>query len=53
MDTPQINARLGIAGTLECRDADGNIIKTIEFTGSLPLDLSNEQGADDGADRSE
>ena len=52
-DIRPITGRLGLSGTFECRDAEGNILKTIEFTGSLPIDLSNEEGADDGADDSE
>lgn len=29
--------KLGIRGTLECRNAQGEIIKTIELNGSIPL----------------
>ena len=32
-----IGARLGISGVLECKDATGAVIKTIEIKGSLPL----------------
>lgn len=56
MDTKPITARLGIAGVLECRDADGNVIKTIELLGSLPLtdeQAQQLQGATDGTDDSE
>lgn len=45
-----INAKLVLAGTLECRDKDGNLLKTIEVRGAIPLDLTDEK--DDG-DRSE
>lgn len=33
-----MGARLGLAFTLECRDKDGNILKTIDCKGSIPLD---------------
>jgi hypothetical protein len=32
-----LGARLGLAFTLECRDKDGNILKTIDCKGSIPL----------------
>lgn len=33
----QMTARLGIRGTFECRNAAGEVIKTIEVTGAIPL----------------
>lgn len=30
-------ARLGIKGTFECRNAAGEVIKTIELVGAVPL----------------
>jgi hypothetical protein len=30
--------KMGIKGTLEFRDKDGNIVKTVELDGSIPLD---------------
>lgn len=47
-----IGGRLGISGTLEWRDKDGNIIKTTELKGSLPLDTLQpaEKEAEDGPD---
>ncbi len=45
-DQAQIGGRLGMSGAFECRDKDGNVIKTITFTGSIPLsqlDMSEEQ----------
>lgn len=38
MNTTSVGARLGLAGTLEFRDKDGNILKTVDFTGSVPLE---------------
>ena len=43
----EIQAKVIIQGTFECRDKDGNLIKTIELTGELPLK------EDDGDQRSE
>ena len=56
-----VGARLGLSGTLEFKDAQGNVLKTMDFTGSVPLDeagltveqaqeLINTQGADHGSD---
>lgn len=33
----QMTARLGIRGTFECRNAAGEVIKTIELNGAVPL----------------
>lgn len=32
-----LGARLGISGTLECKDKDGKVLSVIELTGSIPL----------------
>jgi hypothetical protein len=32
-----IGAKLGIAGTFEFRDKDGNVLKTIHLSGAIPL----------------
>jgi hypothetical protein len=32
-----VGARLGLAGTLEFKDKDGNVLKRVDFTGSVPL----------------
>lgn len=37
MDAP-LSARVSIAGTIEYRDKDGNIIKRVPFNGSAPLE---------------
>lgn len=34
----KMGGRLGISGTLEWRDKDGNILGTTELSGSVPLD---------------
>lgn len=41
---------VAIAGTLEFRDKDGNLIGTTEVTGSLPFTDADEAGEDDGLD---
>ena len=33
----QISARIVIAGTLECRGADGELLQTIDVRGAIPL----------------
>ena len=59
--TTSVGARLGLSGTLEFKDAHGNVLKTVDFTGSVPLDdagltveqaqeLITKQGAEDGSD---
>lgn len=32
-----LSGHVRISGAFECRDKDGNVIKTIPFTGSVPL----------------
>lgn len=32
-----VGARLGISGTLEFKDKDGNVLKTVQMNGSIPL----------------
>lgn len=40
-----LEAKLVIQGTFECRDKDGNLIKTIEIKAELPVtDLKEEHG---------
>lgn len=42
----RLEARIQIRGAFECCDADGNVVKTIEFTGSkslAELGLTEEQ----------
>lgn len=34
----RLQARLGIKGTFECKNAAGEVIKTIEMNGSIPLE---------------
>lgn len=50
-ETPPMSAKLVIAGTLECRDKEGNLLQTIDVRGSIPLDLTDKEPAD--GDRSE
>ena len=60
-NTAGVGARLGLAGTLEFKDAEGRVLKTVEINGSVPLsdaglsieqaqELINSQGATNGAD---
>lgn len=57
-ETPNTTAALRVAvrGTLEYRDADGNVIGTATLSGTLPLQPSpttpdaDEAGADHGLD---
>lgn len=42
MDVPEpINAKVVVSGLLECRDKDGNLIKTIPIHSEIPLDLKD------------
>ena len=43
----EIQAKVVIQGTFECRDKDGNLVKTIELSGEIPLK------EEDGDQRSE
>lgn len=46
METKPLTAKLNIAGTLEWRDKDGNVLGTTELRGAFPLDqlgLTQEQ----------
>lgn len=61
MNSTTMTARLRISGVFECRDKDGNLLKTIEMHGAIPLESAQQieqartlinEGADDG-DRSE
>jgi hypothetical protein len=42
----QLTGRVLMSGTIECRDATGVVVKTMQFSGSLPLgQLTPEQRA--------
>lgn len=47
-DSAGLAARIGVAFALECRDAEGNLLKTIPVTGalSLPLIETTEETSD-------
>lgn len=34
----KMTAKLGMSGTIECLNARGEVIKTIQFSGGVPLD---------------
>ena len=38
------SARVSIGGTIEYRDKDGNIIKSVPFNGSAPLTQEEDDG---------
>lgn len=49
MNTKPMTAKLQIAGTLEWRDKDGNILSTTQLRGAIPLDqlgLTEQQAAE-------
>lgn len=48
-----LEGRIGISGSLDFRDKDGNILKTITFDGSLPLDNLITKDTENGTDSSE
>ena len=63
VNNTSVGARLGLSGTLEFKDAEGRILKTVDFVGSVPLadagltveqaqELINTQGANHGSDDS-
>lgn len=42
MNVPEpIKATLLVSGLFECRDKDGNLLKTIEIKGEIPLKEEN------------
>lgn len=51
MDKTELEARICIEGAFECKDEDGNVLKVITFTGSVPLEQIKEP--DDGTNRSQ
>jgi hypothetical protein len=54
MEAP-MTAKIGISGVLEYRDAEGNVIKTVEVSGALAVpgldetNLETKDGLDDCA----
>ena len=57
LNTAGVGGRLGLAFSLQFKDKDGNVLKTMDFNGSVPLEdtglsaeqaqeLINQQGAD-------
>lgn len=48
-NAPQIGTTVRVSGTLVCKDKDGNVLKTIDFSGGIPLadiapELAQQQG---------
>ncbi len=41
----ELLGRLHIKGTFECRDKDGNLLKTIELSGEAPLTDASQVAA--------
>ena len=50
MEAQPINMQVGISGVFEFRDAEGNLVKTVEINTVLPV---TELEAEDGNQRSE
>lgn len=51
-----MTARIGVAFTLECKDAEGNVLKTIPMRGALSLPIfetTEPEEQPDGLDRSQ
>ncbi len=48
-----IEAKIKVTGAFEYRDKDGHVIKTVEFTGSVPIDMTENQDGLDDRKRSE
>jgi hypothetical protein len=51
-----LSARIGVAFALECRDAQGELLKTIPVTGAVAIPLTqteDQKEAPDALDRSE
>ncbi len=44
MNEGKFEGRFQIAGTIEYRDKDGNIIKTVPFTSEVPMKQEEEHG---------
>lgn len=51
MNETSVEGRVQVNAVFECRDKDGNIVKTIELTGSVPLAQLTEP--EDGTDNRE
>ena len=48
MKSADLQAAIGIRFQLECRDAEGKLLETIEVTGTLPLETPKDNdGLDD------
>jgi hypothetical protein len=47
MNQTTLAGNIGIRFQLECRDAEGKLLETIEVTGTLPLETPKD---DDGLD---
>lgn len=50
MEAVSAGIKVSVSGTLEFRDANGNVIETVEMAGSLPLANTDEVGENDGVD---
>lgn len=46
MDNGQLGAKVSLSGVIEYRDKDGNIIKTVPFSGTAPLTQEEPQDGD-------
>jgi hypothetical protein len=48
-----IEARIKVTGAFEFKDQDGKVVKVIDFTGSVPIDMTGAQDGLDDCERSE
>jgi hypothetical protein len=48
-----VAGRVAVSGVLEYKDKDGNVIKTVEVSGSLPIQQGADDGVDDDSERSQ
>lgn len=54
MNIPEpVNAKIVISGTFEFRDAAGNVVKTMELKGEVPLSDLQEKEKPDGDEHRE
>ena len=47
MNEAQVSAKVGISGTIVYRDAEGNVIKEVPFSGAAQLESEKEEHGND------
>lgn len=53
LEYTKIEGKIGITGSFDCWDKDGNLLKTITFEGTLPLENLITEDTENGTDSSE